>query len=403
MDSSSGTRSNDHDQRDHADVRAVCRWLPQPQPWGAFTGRHDYVHVGTRQGRLNLWWADFCAHVGDYVGPPRGGLVPDPDADYDVAMPSGGYLHVRDGRIDSWDDLRSAAPVLRADGEVFRAERYGPSYPYWLADYQAMTQDDRLNALAGVRRRRDVASADTAVQADGLADAVAAWVAAAALPDDCSCHPTTPGRPARGMDVPGALLRHGGAVATLTGMGDADHAADVVWSLTHALADPEQAGLVRAAEVAARRSADSVAGWPDGPLTEEAVALVAAQALRWHGDRIVGRLPFWVMGWIFIASPVFEQLLPQAPSTERNRLRREVLRRADLVRVDRVTQTWAAAHQAGQMLQRYSALVDSPTTITAENAVIDLRDAPSSVAAPPTPPEAYRRSVAEMIGTIASP
>ena len=89
---------------------------------------------------------------------------------------------------------------------------------------------------------------------------------------------------------------------------------------------------MRAAEVAARRAADSVAGWPDGPLTEESVALVAAQALRWHGERIIGRLPFWVMGWIFVASPVFEQLLPTVPSTERNRLRREVLNRADQVR-----------------------------------------------------------------------
>ena len=396
-----GRTDRDQGGRDHADVLAVCRWLPQPYPWGAFTGRHDYVHVGGRQGRLNLWWADFCAHVGDYVGPPRGGLVPEPDPDYDVAMPSGGYLHVRDGAIEDWDDLRSTAPVLRADGEVFRAERYGPSYPYWLADYQAMTEDDRLNALAGVRRRRDVTGADTAVEDHGLADAVAGWVAQAQVPDACSCSATDESRPARGMDVPGALLRHGGAVATLTGMGDADHATDVVWSLTHALADPEQAGLVRAAEVAARRAADSVAGWPDGPLTEESVALVAAQALRWHGERIIGRLPFWVMGWIFVASPVLEQLLPTVPSTERNRLRREVLNRADQVRVDRVAQTWAAAHQAGQLLKRYSALVDSPATITAENAVIDLREAPPATVAP-VRPEAYQRSVSDMITRIAT-
>jgi hypothetical protein len=60
-------------------------------------------------------------------------------------------------------------------------------------------------------------------------------------------------------------------------------------------------------------------------LTEGAV--VAAQALRWHGAQIVGDLPFWVLGWIFIAQPVFESLLLNGPHGT-HRLRREILRHA---------------------------------------------------------------------------
>ncbi len=394
--------------RDHPDVLAVCRWLPQPYPWGAFTGRHDYVHVGARQGRANLWWADLCVHRGDYVGPPRGGLVPDHYPDYDVAMPSGGFLQVRSGVLADWSSRSSAACVLRADGEAFASQEYGPGNPYWLADYQAMGADDQRNALAGIRHRRATGSADESVDDDGLLDAITARVRTATMPQSCSCAGPGVG-PARGMDVPGAVLRHAGAVATLTGTGDAATARDVVWGLTRELADPDRAGLVRAAEAAARRSADTLAGWPDGPLTEEAVALVAAQALRWHGTRIVGDLPFWVLGWIFIAKPVFETLLPNLSQADRARLKREILRHADSVRVDRVARTWAAAHRADQLLQAVSQLADSAATVTAAHAVIDLRDSDSQPAPEPIVPEprdsppAYQRTIASVVAELAAP
>ena len=394
--------SGDPVSRDHPDVLAVCRWLPQPYPWGAFTGRHDYIHVGDRHGRANLWWADTCVHRGDYVGPPRGGLVADHYPDYDVAMPSGGYLQVRSGVLADWVDSASSAPMLRADGEVFAAQKYGPSNPYWLPDYQAMTPEDQRNALAGVRHRRDANGSDATVAGEELLDAITARVHAARQPRSCSC--VDPGSaPPRGMDVPTVVLRHPGAVATLTGIDSAAAAAEVVWGLTRELADPDRAGLVRAAEAAARRQADTVAGWPDGPLTEGAVALVAAQALRWHGAQIVGDLPFWVLGWIFIAQPVFESLLPERPRTERSRLRREILRHADDVRVDRVARTWEAAHRADQLLKAVAELADSPEQVTAANAVIDLRETQSapSVPGPRESPPAYQRSIAAVVAELA--
>ena len=175
-----------------------------------------------------------------------------------------------------------------------------------------------------------------------------------------------------------------------------------MWALTRELADPDRAGLVKAAEAAARRSADTMAGWPDGPLTEEAVALVAAQALRWHGSRIVGDLPFWVIGWIFIAQPVFATLLPDRSATENARLRREILRHADSVRVDRVTRTWEAAHRADQLLQAVADLADSPEPMTAANAVIDLRGPKPTPdrAQPRDSPPAYQRSIAAVVADL---
>ncbi len=388
--------------RDHPDVLAVCRWLPQPQPWGAFTGRHDYVHVNQRQGRVNLWWSNVCLHPGHYVGPPRGGLVPDTQPDYDIAMPSGGFLRVRGGVLSDWSDSSSAHPVVRADGEVFHEHKYGPPNPYWLSDYRAMTDDDMRNALAGVRRLRDPEGQDQTTDCASLVTAIAARVSASLMPDMCTCSDPDRDYPLRGMDVPGALLRNSAAISVLTGAADARTARDVVWGLTRDLADPEQAGLVRAAEVAARRANDSVAGWPDGPITEESVALVAAQALRWHGHHIAGDLPFWVLGWIFVARPVLESLLPEGSQTERNRIKREILRLADRVRVVRVAQTWAAAHQADRVLQQFATLADSPTTITAANAVIDLRDrTPVSIPAPATP-DAYGRSVSAVLADLAT-
>lgn len=387
--------SGDATGRDHPDVLAVCRWLPQPYPWGAFTGRHDYVHVGDRQGRVNLWWSDFCVHRGDYVGPPRGGLVPGHYPDYDVAMPSGGYLHIQSGVLAEWVDTPSGAPLLRADGEGFEPHRYGPGNPYWLTDYRAMATEDQRNALAGVRHRRAADRSDETVAGTELLDAIAHRITTAREPSCCSCLGAGPD-PARGMDVPAGVLRHGGAVATLTGTGDAATAAEVVWSLTRQLADPDQAGLVRAAEVAARRSADPLTGWPDAPLTEEAAALVAAQALRWHGGSIVGNLPFWVLGWIFIAEPVFEGLLPNLPARDRIRLRREILEQADRVRVDRVTRTWAAAHRADQLLQAVADLAANDESVS----VIDLRGKDAAPRVPHPRPPAYERSIATVVADL---
>lgn len=396
--------------RDHPDVLAVCRWLPQPFPFGAFTGRHDHVHSQDWQGYLNLWWSDKVVHPGDYVGPPRGGLAPSSEPDYDVAMPSGVFLRVRHGVLMGWRDEPSTDLVVRADGERFEPHEYGPGNPYRLRDYQQMTQEDCRNALASVRRRRLGDPSRTSRGADDtvLAEAIAEWVRLSRMPDRCpicsvSAEPFVRG--SRGLNVPGVLLRHGGAVATLAGTADEETAADVIWSLSRDMVDPARAGLVRAAEAAAKRSADTLSGWPDAPLTEDAVALVAAQALRWHGERIAARLPFWTLGWIFVARPILDRLLPDASSVVRDRMRRSLLERADRIRVDRVMRAWAAANDATQALQEFSTIATSTADLTPVDAVVDLRegaaqDQPPRPAAPRD--ESYDRSVQSVVAELSA-
>jgi hypothetical protein len=202
---------------------------------------------------------------------------------------------------------------------------------------------------------------------------------------------------ARAGTVPGALLGHGGALATLVGTGTAEDAADVVRRLTLALTDPAQAGRMRAAEAAARRNAEALSGWRDGPLTEEAVALVAAQALRWHGMAVAPHLPFWVLGWIFVATPVMDGLLGQGSAAERARLRSALLDRADRARLERVLDTWTAAHQATRALQEWDDAA-ADTMVARASAVIDLRvdERPSPSAAP----DAYTRTVESVIAEL---
>lgn len=394
--------------RDRPDVLSVCRWLPQPFPSGAFSGRHDLVHVGERQAFVNLWLSDVPVHAGDYVGPPRGGLVPGQQPDYDVAMPAGGYLNVRAGVLVGWSDSADSGQLLRADGDRFQPEAHGPAWPYLMAHYRAMTQDDRLNALATVRRRRlsvhsqtDSADADAPpVQRQAEAQAISDWVAASRQPEVCDCETdsgTPVGTPRRGRSVPGALLTHGGAITTLVGQGTPEEACDAVWRLTRALADPTQAGLVRAAEAAARRSAEGMSGWPDGPLTEEAVALVAAQALRWHGSAVAPQLPFWTLGWIFVAGPVMDALLGGGSLARRERLRRRLLDRADRTRMERVAHTWAAAHSATRDLDDFREVPHDSLARRVE--VIDLRSAEQS--AQPSA-DIYRRTVESVVGELAA-
>lgn len=333
---------------EHPDVLAVCRWLPLPIPFGAFSGSHDHVHVGDRQGYVNLWWSQTAVHVGDYVGPARGGLVADPKADYDVAMPVGGYLHVRDGVLVDWSDEPAGSPVLRADGERFVPQTYGPGNPYWLHQYRLMDDDDRLNALAGVPRRQQRRSG-AAIDRVALARAIADWVQHAGMPDTCpSCCGPQSLLPVRGPQATAALVRRAGVVATLTGANDAQDALAVLWDLTDAIADPRQAGLARGAGVAA-----------DDVLTDEGVAQAAAQVLRWHGMAVAGQLPFWTLGWIFVPPSVFDALMPGAGHLVRERAKRALLEHADRLRVDRVTRAWTAANQAHRMRASLGDLVEA--------------------------------------------
>lgn len=385
----------------------MCRWLPQPFPSGAFSGRHDRVHDGARQGFANVWLTDAPVHPGDYVGPPRGGLVPSQEADYDVAMPAGGWLNVRAGVLVGWSDRSGDLPRIRADGENFDEHSYGPSRPYLVSQYRSMSEEDRLNALAAVRRRRlSVHGGAPGEDADGApslargtqARAIADRVAVSRDPASCPCQGSADRGAARRRTVPAALLNHGGAVATLVGQATPDEACDVVWRLTRALTHPARAGLMRAAEADARRSAERVSGWPDGPLTEEAVAMVAAQALRWHGPAVADRLPFWTLGWIFVASPVMDALLPPLGHSRREGLRRAVLDRADQARMRRVTHAWTAAHSASRDLDELRRLADEDVVTSA--AVIDLRE--QSVPPAQSEPDDYARTVASVVAELAA-
>ena len=347
--------------RDHPDVLSVCRWLPQSFPFGAFSGQYDVVHVSGRQALVNLWMSSAPVHEGDYVGPPRGGLVPGRYPDYDVVMPAGGYLRIRAGILQGWDDDHADVDLVRADGDSYIAEAYGPSSPYLIEHYRAMSEDDRLNALATLHRRR--------VSVDGRAGgelnddrpsphrvyesrAIAQWVESSRSPRLCECLVADDGsatrRTVRSRQLPTSLLSYE-VIPTVVGTGTAEQASEVVLRLSGLLAEPERKGLVYAAEAEARRCAQSVSGWPEQPITEEAVALVAAQALRWHGLEVAPQLPFWTLGWIFLSGPVLDELL-QGDSRSRRKLRRVVLDRADQLRMRRVAHAWAAANRAEQQL-----------------------------------------------------
>lgn len=405
---------------DHPDVLAVCRWLPQPYPSGAFTGRHDRIHVGDRQGLAALWWSELPVHQGEYVGPPRGGLAPEPTPSYDVAMPPGGFLHIAHGVVSGWSDEPESGLIIRADGDSLDPTDHESVQPYFLDQYRALSPAQCEAALAQVARRRLPRFAgprspqrEDRVPVDVLVTALQDRIATARPPVICRCdvpgaEPPRWPRP-RGGHIPAALLRHGGAIATLAGLGTADDAVDVVWRLTRELADPTRAGLVRAAESAARRSADSMSGWPDAPLTEEAVALVAAQAVRWHGSSAVSGLPFWTLGWIFLARPVLDRLVSHVAEPDRIAVLAAAMDRADEVRVNRAERMWAAANEAAGALVEIAriAAANEPLHPIDVLPLIDLRDSrrsrPSVHVPEPRPPAdnlAYDSDVATVVATL---
>jgi hypothetical protein len=387
---------------DDPEVLAVCRWLPQASPAGAFSGRHDRIHIGDRHGLVNLWWEHAVVHEGHYVGPPRGGLVPDPSADYSVAMPAGGYLQVEAGVVGPWQDSPGRGRLIRADGDSFDPAEYDAQRPYFKWQYQSMGLDDCRRAILAVQRRRlrgsnsPVGTAanqpgDPRTDAEDSARALLKLVAEVEPTVVCDCARTARASepsvwPYRGgFVVPNALLGHASAMATMAGAGNPDDAVDVVWRLTGALANPAQIGLVQAAEAAARRLDSSVAGMPDAPLTEEAVALVAAQAVRWHGSTVVPRLPFWTLGWIFLADPLLEELGALVLGPDQLQ---KALDQADRVRVERASQVWQAANDAAAGLAEMSELIEGDVELRPSDVagVVDLR-APANPLAQ-TPPRA---------------
>jgi hypothetical protein len=405
------------------DVLAVCRWLPQAEPTGAFTGTHDNVHVGRRHGLVNLWWSQTTIHIGDYVGPPRGGILPSQTPTYAVAMPVGGYLIIEAGVVVGWEDRPGPRTTIRADGECFEPADFSPSHPYFQSQYRAMTPHCSRLAILNIRRKRlggaDATQPQPAQQRtdprsviDQQSHALLEAIAAATPPVTCLCD--QPGLSPEqhtwpytaSSAVPSSLLRHASALATMAGVGNPDDAVDTVWRLTRELAHPARAGFMQAAESTARRRERTVVGLPEPPLTEEAVALVAAQAVRWHGSTVVPRLPFWTLGWIFLAKPVLDQLVSERLGPEK--LQR-ALDEADQIRVDRARLMWTAANDAATALNRFAQATDAAlqSAATGSADVLDLRssqDKPLDLPAPRTPraQNAYQNDIATTLSQIDS-
>ena len=327
-------------------ARAVLRWLPTQEPSGAFAGQHDRVHCpgDGLHARVSLWWSDHPVHPGDRVGPPRGGLVPDAEATYSVAIPAGGYLWIEDGVLTRWQArAKPRAPLLRADGEAFEPARYSTVNPYFRRQYGRMTVPTIRTALT---------SAGLGPATDELLNQIVVGIAAASEPVVCDCSgdaPTAPAEPT-GWTIPERLLQDPATLQVLVGEGDATHAGTVLWRLSEQIWDPVRVGRANAA-LAALDGVEDLAGrgsqTHDEPITEHTVAQIASQAVRWHGAAVVRTMPAWLLGWVMVAKPVLV-----AAAGQDDRVIAEGLDWADRVRVARVETQWHATASARLLISR---------------------------------------------------
>jgi hypothetical protein len=350
-------------------ARALLRWLPTQQPSGAFAGQHDQVHVPGSEchARVSLWWSDGVVHPGDRVGPPRGGLVPGRSATYSVALPRGGYLWINEGVLLDWRaQSMSERPVVRADGQVYDSGRYSAVQPYFRRHYERMTRSSVRAALTALGH-------EPAVPAD--VSRVLEMITTAGDPIVCGCTGRTPtGSPAPlGLVVPESLLVDPGTIRVLVGEADAVESAATLWRLSSLIWDPVRVGRALAAESVARTAGESSRGWPQAPITEQTVAHIAAQAIRYHGAPLVLAMPSWLLGWVMVAAPVLGAADPSG------KVRAAALEAADRVRVARVETQWHAMAATRLLLSRASqdmhALDDpsAPLWRPAGDEVIDLR------------------------------
>jgi hypothetical protein len=98
-------------------------------------GTYDTLHHGDRQEQVKLWGKGLRhLHVGDRVGPPRGGLAP--AGTYTVVMHAGGYVHVAEGVVTGWEDVPGSGPQLMTGGGRFVAVDWpgGPFGPWYRDD-----------------------------------------------------------------------------------------------------------------------------------------------------------------------------------------------------------------------------------------------------------------------------
>jgi hypothetical protein len=348
---------------------AVLRWLPTAAPSGAFAGQHDRVHCPPQDvhARVSLWWSPGPVHPGDTVGPPRGGLAPGRTPSYSVALPCGGYLWVQDGVLRGWQARAMAnQQVLRADGERFEAGRYSAVRPYFRRHYRSMTESAIRAALA---------EAGHAPVGQQQVSEVVTGILGAEDPTVCGCSGSTPTSAAMPMAwaVPSELLAQTGVERVLFGSGDAAEAAETLWRLADDLWDPLRVGRAMAAETAAKQAGEPADTWLRTPLTEQVVAHVAAQAVRYHGHEVVRLMPAWLLGWVMVARPVLDGF----GTTERQIVR--ALEVADRVRLARVETQWHAMAAARLLLTRSATELDelddpaAGVWVTLTDGGVDLR------------------------------
>lgn len=349
-------------------ARALLRWLPAKAPSGAFAGQHDPVHCpeADLHALVGLWWSDRAIHPGDRVGPPRGGLAPGHRSSYCVALPAGGYLLIEDGVLSGW---RARAvrqlPLVRADGQEFDPGRHSVVHPYFRRQYARMTPSAISAALTSAGH--DAASPEQVAE-------VLAMTRRNEDPVVCGCRGgtrTTAPAPLS-LVIPESLLVDAPTLRVLLGEAGAAEAAATLWRLSASIWEPERIGCALAAEAAARNCGEPARGWPESPITEQAVAHVAAQAVRFHGADVVPAIPAWLLGWVMIAAPVL------AAGRTPGGVVAAALDAADRVRVARVEAQWHAMASARVLLSRASSMLhrtDDPIGIVvdAEQPPIDLR------------------------------
>jgi hypothetical protein len=327
---------------------AVLRWLPTVEPSGAFAGQHDRVHCPRQDvhARVSLWWSPRPLHPGDEVGPPRGGLAPGQRPTYSVALPCGGYLWVEDGVLAGWQARSMPGRLLlRADGEHFDPGRYSAVRPYFRRHYRSMTETSIRAALA---------EAGHAVTGQHQVSEVVAGILSAQDPTVCECSgsPASPTGMSMAWSVPAELLAQTAVERVLHGRAGAAEACGTLWRLTQQIWDPLRVGRAMAAEGSARQAGEASSGWPRSPVTEQAVAHIAAQAVRYHGTEAVRLMPAWLLGWVMVARPVLDSF----GRPERHIVR--ALEVADRVRLARVETQWHAMAAARLLLTRSAALLD---------------------------------------------
>lgn len=349
-------------------ARAVLRWLPTAAPSGAFAGQHDQVHCPDDElhARVSLWWSDGVVHPGDHVGPPRGGMVPGIEASYNVALPAGGYLAVEDGILTGWRAQRSRkAPLVRADGQHFEPGRYSVVQPYLHRHYARMSRS-AVRAALSFTGQPEITDQEVAQ--------VLQAIASATDPVLCDCSGGTPTSDASpcGLVIPESLLVDSGTLRVLVGEADAVESAATLWRLSGLIWDPVRVGRAMAAESVARNAGEPARGWPQAPITEQAIAHIAAQAIRFHGTPVVRAMPAWLLGWVMVAKPVLAAAEPHPLTAS------AALEVADRVRVARVETQWHAMAATRLFLSRSSSALnqlDDPGSVlwTGAGAEVDLR------------------------------